>query len=319
MKKSNIPSLHGLDVRTLRLYEAVAATGNLTQAAKTNHLAIGAASRRIKNFETMIGKPLLERNSRGLRLTPAGQLIAEHVAKILEPLNALGIASMVLRRGIKGHVRVLANGAAITAHLPSTLNRFRKKHPSVLVEVEEMLSRNTAQALMQKRANIGILTDTAPSLGLASFPYRNERMLLVVPAGHPLERHHRIRFEDTLDHEYIGLTPASTIFSLLSEKARVVGKSVRIHAQVGGLDNACRMVAAGLGLTVAPEGLARSLKTALNLKLIELDGENYVFNQIVLHNNESTLTEMERHMLEHLRADREPSRQPRRAKARIEA
>jgi DNA-binding transcriptional LysR family regulator len=315
MKKSDIPSLHGLDVRTLRLYEAVAATGNLTQAAKANHLAIGAASRRIKNFETMIGKPLLERSSRGLSLTPAGQLIAEHVAKILEPLNALGIASMVLRRGIKGHVRVLSNGAAITAHLPSTLSRFRKKHPSVLVDVEEVLSRNTAQALMQKRANIGILVDTAPTLGLAHFPYRNERMLLVAPAGHPLERHTRIRFEDTLDHEYIGLTPSSSIYALLGEQARSVGKTIRIHAQVGGLDNACRMVASGLGLTVAPEGLARSLKSALNLKLIELDGDQYVFNQIVVHHNESVLTDMERHMLEHLRADREPARPSRRAKA----
>ncbi len=315
MKKSDIPSLHGLDVRTLRLFEAVAATGNLTQAAKANHLAIGAASRRIKNFETMIGKLLLERSPHGMRLTPAGQLVAEHVEKILEPLNALGIAALVLRRGIQGHVRVVSNGAAITAHLPSTLNRFRKKHPSVLVEVEEVLSRNTPQALMQKQANIGLMVDSAPTLGLANFPYRNERMLLVAPAGHPLERHTRIRFEDTLDHEFIGLSPASSIYRLLSEQARTVGKSIRIHAHVTGLDNACRMVAAGLGLTVAPERLARSLKAAFNLKLIELDGEQYEFNQIVVHNSLSTLSEMELHMLDHLRTDQEPVRTPRRAKA----
>ncbi len=314
MKKSDIPSLHVLDVRTLRLYEAVAASGNLTQAAKANHLAVGAASRRIKNFETMIGQPLLTRSSRGLTLTPAGQLIAEHVEKILDPLNALGMTSLTLRRGIKGHVRVLANGAAITAHLPSTLSRFRKKHPSVLVEVEETLSRFTAQALMQKRANIGILTHTAPALGLASFPYRNERLLLVAPAGHPLERHTRMRFEDTLTHEYIGLTPSSSIFRMLNHRARAVGKSIRIHAQVGGLDNACRMVGAGLGLTVAPENLARSLKKAYNLKLIELDGEQYEFNQIVIHNDEDKLTEMELRLLEHLRTDREQERRPSRGK-----
>lgn len=185
----------------------------------------------------------------------------------------------------------------------------------MLVEVEEMLSRHTAQAMLQKRANVGILMHTAPTLGLAHFPYRNERLLLVAPAGHPLEGMSRMRFEDTLDHEYIGLTPSSSIYRMLGEKARSAGKSIRIHASVGGLDNACRMVAAGLGLTVAPENLARSLKTAFNLKLIELDGDQYVFNQIVAYNDENTLTDMEQHLLDHLRADREPACPARRSRA----
>lgn len=316
MKKSGSPSLHGLDVRTLRLFEAVAFTGSLTQAAKANHLAVGAASRRISNFESMIGKPLLDRNSRGLRLTPAGRLIADHVTKILDPLNAMSLASLILRTGVKGHARIVANSAAIAQHLPETVARFRKVESSILVEIEEVLSSRIAQAVQQQQANIGIMNSTAPKLGLAHFPYRSERMLLVMPAGHPLSRHERVRFEETLDYEYVGLTPTSSIFRLLTEKARNSGKMIRTHAQVGGLDNACRMVGAGLGMTVCPEGLARTLKKSFNLRLAMLEGDDYEFNQIVVHNSEEKLTDSEKKLLEHLRKDSDCKNRSARGKTR---
>lgn len=314
MRKPNTSALHSLDVRTLRLFVAIVHSGSLTRAALDNHLAVGAASRRISNFESLIGAPLLERHSRGLRLTPTGHLVAEYAQKILEQVNALGNVSVGLRQGIKERVRLLSNSAAITQHLPSTLNRFRKTHPAILVEVEETLSWHTAHALQRKHANIGIMVSSSPTMGLSNFPYRNERLLLVVPEGHPLEKRQHIRFEETLDYEYIGLTPNSSIYTLLREQAKSAGKTIRIHAQVNGLDNACRMVAAGLGMTIAPEGLANSCRTALNLKLIELDGTQYRFDQIVLHNDEAHMTAPERALLKHLREDHEPSRPPRRGR-----
>jgi DNA-binding transcriptional LysR family regulator len=304
MRKPTFPALHGLDVRTLRLFESVVDAKNLTQAAKVNHLAVGAASRRISNFESLIGAPLLERHSRGLRLTPTGHLVAESVRNILDQLNGLGSISHNLRQGITDHVRLLANGVAITEYLPSIIMQFREKHPDVLVEIEESMSWNTANALLQQNASIGIVVSGVPTLGLRHFEYVTEALVLVTPRNHPLARRHRVRFTDTLDYDYIGLQPESLIYTMLREEARQAGKRVRILAQISGLYHVCSMVSAGLGLAVVPESLARSLQDAFKLATIKLEGRQFVFSETVLHIDEDKMTKTELALLEHLRNHR---------------
>ena len=305
MRKSEYLSLNGLDVRTLRLFAALVSSGNLTQAAQTNHLAVGAASRRIKSFEELIGAPLLERHSRGLRLTPMGHIVAEHVRNVLEQLDALGNVSLNLRQGIKGHVRLLANGAVINQHLPATLRRFREKHPDVMVEIEEHFSRETATKLLQHDASIGMCHSGPPILGLHSFIYRTENLVLIAPRGHPLERRRRLLFTETLDYDYVGPAPRSTIYELLRDEARRSGKNLKIRTQVNGLYNICHMVATGVGLAVIPEGIARHLQQPLDLALIQLQNPRFVFEQVVLHVDEDRMNPVELALLDHLREDRE--------------
>lgn len=307
MRKSEYLSLNGLDVRTLRLFATLVGAGNLTQAAQTNHLAVGAASRRIKGFEELIGAPLLERHSRGLRLTPMGHIVAEHVRNVLEQLDALGNVSLNLRQGIKGHARLLANGVAITQHLPATIKRFRKQHPEVLVEIEAIFTRDTASALLQQGANIGICVNGPPTLGLHQCKYRSERLVLITPKQHPLSKQRLARFVDTLSYDYIGLAPGRPIYELLREEARHAGKTMRIYTQVSGLYGICRMVSAGLGISVVPESIARSLQQTLDLAVIELQGYQYVFEQVILHVDENKMNPTELALLNHLREDREPA------------
>lgn len=308
MRKSELPPLHGLDVRTLRLFESVVETGNLTQAAKANHLAAGAASRRIHNFEALIGTPLLERYARGVRPTPTGALVADSVRGILEELNSLSSIKQNLRQGITSHVRLLCNGVAITEYLPEIIRKFRDRHPDVMVEIEESRSWETAKALQQEYARIGITAIAEnPGMGLQQFEYATEPLVLVAHRNHPLGRRQKVRFTDTLDYEYIGLEPASVIHGPLREEARQAGKVFRITAQVGGLYHACRMASAGLGLAVVPESLARSLKASFELSLIRLESRNSIFRETVIHVDESRMNPTERALLRHLRESRPQS------------
>lgn len=295
--------LHGLDVRTLRLFQAVVDAGNLTHAAKANHLAVSAASRRITNFETLIGTPLLERHARGVSLTPTGMLVAESVRNILDELNGLSNISHNSRHGINKHVRLLGNGVAITEYLPAVIRKFREKHPDVLIEIEESRSWDTAQSLQQDYARIGIaaVSNEYKSSGLNQFEYFTEPLVLVAHKSHPLGRRQRIRFVDTLDHDYIGHQLESVILGPLREEARHAGKVIRTFAQVGGFYHACRMVSAGLGLAVIPESLAYSLKTSFELAVIRLESRHSVFREIVLHVDEDRMNDTERALLDHLR------------------
>ncbi len=305
MRKPAFPALQGLDVRTLRLFEAVVKTGNLTQAARASHLAVGAASRRISNFETLIGTPLLERYARGVRPTAMGLKVAESVRNILDEVNGLSSISQNLRQGLTKHVQLLGNGVAITEYLPNVIRKFRDKHPDVLVEVEESLSWNTVNALQMSRAKIGIaaLRETEVGVGLHQFEYAREPLVLVTHKSHPLGRKQRIRFADTLDYEHIALHQESIIYSHLREEARAAGKVIRVPAQVGGLYHACRMVSANLGIAVVPQSLAQSLKQCFELSIIALENRNSgVFREVVLHVDEQRMNDSELALLNHLRS-----------------
>ncbi len=305
MRKSAFPALQGLDIRTLRLYEAVVKTGNLTQAARAHHLAVGAASRRISNFETLIGTPLLERYARGVRPTLMGLKVVESVRRILDEVNGLSGISQNLRQGLTQHVRLLCNGVAITEYLPEIIRKFRDRHPDVMVEIEESRSWETAKALQQEYARIGITAIAEnPGMGLQQFEYAAEPLVLVAHRNHPLGRRQKVRFTDTLDYEYIGLEPASVIHGPLREEARQAGKVFRITAQVGSLYHACRMASAGLGLAVVPESLARSLKASFELSLVRLESRDSIFRETVIHVDEARMNQTERALLRHLRESR---------------
>lgn len=305
MRKSAFPALQGLDIRTLRLFEAVVKTGNLTQAARANHLAVGAASRRISNFETLIGTPLLERYARGVRPTVMGLKVVESVRSILDEVNGLSSISQNLRQGLTQHVRLLGNGVAITEYLPGVIRKFRDRHPDVLVEVEESLSWNTVSALQMNRAKIGIaaLRESEINVGLHQFEFAREPLVLVTHKSHPLGRKQRIRFIDTLDYEHIALHQESINYSHLREEARAAGKVIRVPAQVSGLYHACRMVSANLGISVVPQSLAQSLKQCFELSIIPMENQGgVVFREVVVHVDEQRMNDSERALLNHLRS-----------------
>lgn len=71
-------NLHRIDLVSLSLFNLVARTGSISQGAELAMLAVGAASKRISDLETAFGVVLLERHSRGVKLTSAGQALQRH-------------------------------------------------------------------------------------------------------------------------------------------------------------------------------------------------------------------------------------------------
>ena len=85
--KRPLTNAHRVDLTSLRILLAVAQTGSITQAAEQCHLALGAASTRMKELEQRLGVELLERHARGVRLTEAGQLVLDRARAIERELG----------------------------------------------------------------------------------------------------------------------------------------------------------------------------------------------------------------------------------------
>lgn len=263
-------NLHRLDLVSLALFNQVVRSGSISGGAAQAHLAVAAASRRISDLEAAVGAALFERHSRGVALTPAGRALHTHALRILGDVNRLAAELSDHARGVVGVVRLWANTSAVTQFLPADLARFVGLHPGIRIEMHEHDSHDVVRAVLEGRADLGVFADRTPTLGLQVRPYRRDRLILVVPAGHPLARRRRAAFAEAAEHDFVSLSQGTSLAQRLSLEAAGLGKALRIRIHVRSFDAMCQMVAAGLGIAVLPDAAVRPLVRSLGLRPVAL-------------------------------------------------
>jgi DNA-binding transcriptional LysR family regulator len=112
-------------------------------------------------------------------------------------------------------------------------------------------------------ADLGVFADNVPAPGLEKYPYRRDQLMLVVPAGHPLAGLDEVAFAHALDYDFVGLNQGSSLLQRLKDAAVVLERPLRLRIQVSSFDAICRMIEAGLGIGVLPDGAVRATDTGL--------------------------------------------------------
>ncbi|MDV7212512.1 LysR family transcriptional regulator [Azotobacter beijerinckii] len=258
------------DLQSLRVFLLAAELGSLTRAAERAHLTLSAVSKRICDLERTIDCPLFVRQPRGLELTPAGRELLEHARTILDDVNRMAADIGEFAVGVRGHLRLWANTSAVLQFLPRDLAAFLAERPQVRINLEERLSEEIVAALDSGRIDIGVLADNVPAPTLELRPYRQSRLVLLVPVGHPLAKFGRVAFVDTLAYDYISLAHGTSLLRLLIDSAVTAQRILRLRMQVGSFDAISRMVEAGLGIGVVPEAAVRDERLADGLRAIPL-------------------------------------------------
>jgi DNA-binding transcriptional LysR family regulator len=257
---------------TLRILIASADLGSITRAAAYCGIATSAAAKRIQLLEAECGLPLLDRGPRGVRLTAGGEVLARHGRAAFGTLGRLTDDLRALAVGGLGSVRLHAAASSITGHpLPEALAGFARAQPGIQVELHEETSIGILQDLMEGRADLGIVTTAGPlPAGLEGCPWREDQLLVVMPADHPLTAETSLRFDTVLDHPLIAAIESGALSLLLEEQAQRRGRPVPYRIRVASTDANRRLVAAGHGIAVMPEGVARPYEAALGLRCVPL-------------------------------------------------
>ena len=149
-------NLARFDLVSIRLAVGCAQCGSLTAAAREMHLALAAASRRIRELEDALGQPLFERHARGLSVTAAGRVFVRHGLSLLQIMDQLGGELADLQQGVVRHVRLSASTAGLTQFLPPLLSRYGRAHPQIQVDLQEHVSNDVILQLREGRADVGV-------------------------------------------------------------------------------------------------------------------------------------------------------------------
>ena len=120
------------DLMTLRVFAAVAELQSISKAARREHIAVSAVSKRVSDLEEVVGAKLLHRLPRGVEPTPAGSALLHHATIILRSLEQLEGDLSECARGVKGHVRMMVNEGVVQIWVtPKRRNPFTLRAPSI--------------------------------------------------------------------------------------------------------------------------------------------------------------------------------------------
>lgn len=258
-------NLARFDFVSIRLAVLCAQTGSLTAAARACSLVLPAASRRIRDLETTIGEPLFERHSRGLHPTPAGRAFVKHGLVLLQNMDNLVEDLADLSKGVVKHVRLTASTAAINQFLPPLLAQYAQIRPEVQVDLEEQVSELVVASLRDGRSDMGAYVEGPDDKGLESRHFRQDQLVLILPAGHRLKGRKPIAFADTLDEPWISLNAGAALLMKQQQAALAAGRPFKLRMQVRSFDAVGHMVASGLGIAALPKAAVMPIVQAMGL------------------------------------------------------
>jgi DNA-binding transcriptional LysR family regulator len=290
------------DLVDLNLFRHVVEAGTITRGAERAHLALAAASTRIRNLEEAVGAALLVRQRQGVTPTQAGRTLLAHARTILRQTERMREDLGAYGGGLAGQIRLFSNTNALTEFLPEALSSFLASHTNVSIDLEERLSDEIVSLVAEGVADIGIVAATVDVSSVATYPFRKDRFVLVVANAHPLAARAKAPFSQVLDYDFVGLDRASALQRFLADKAAHIGRTLRLRVQLRSFDAVCRLVECNVGIGIVPETTARRAARTMAIVPVALSDSWAVRELKICVRNLAELPPYARRLVEHLRA-----------------
>ena len=245
----------------LRALDALATRGSVAGAAGALHLTPSAVSQQLAKLEREAGAALTEPVGRGLRLTPAGRMLAEHAAEILARVAAARLDLDRLRDQVVGELRVGAIPTSVHALAPATLARLRAAHPDLRVVLADGEAEETLPAVLAGDLDLAVVENweglPAPiPPGTSRARLCEDVIDLLLPADHRLAGPGPVALADVDDLDWVADGSATRAQNWLLQTLRAQGLEPRVTCGVRGFGMHVELVA-GVGVAALVPRLAR--------------------------------------------------------------
>ncbi len=176
-------------MRNLQIYRyiaEVAKLGSVRKAAEKLAITPSSLNRRIQSFEYEIGGQIFERNARGLRLNPAGELAVHAFKKHLADVEELKARIEDLKGNRRGRVAIKASQALLPHFLPKQVLKYQKQFPGVDFSIGVADLIEAEQALVDYDVDLAILFSALPTESFKTIARVEQSVFAIMAPGHPL-------------------------------------------------------------------------------------------------------------------------------------
>ncbi|MCB5165901.1 LysR family transcriptional regulator [Streptomyces bambusae] len=254
-----------IEARHLRVLRAVAATGSFSAAARELGCTQPAVSQQMKALEQGAGTPLLIRTGREMRLTQAGEALVRHAAGILAGLTAAEEEVAAIAGLRAGRVRLVSFPSGSSTLVPTALAAMRAAHPGTRISLVEAEPPRSVEMLREGDCDVALAfrytgaADPAEWADLVVRPVLTDKLVGLVPEGHPLAGAERVAMADLAGEPWIAGCPRCRRH--LVDVCEEAGFTPRIDFATDDYPAVVGLVGAGLGVAVLPELAVESVRT----------------------------------------------------------
>lgn len=241
-----------LNLRRIQTFVAIAELGSFRAAGEKLHRSPSAVSAHVSQLEQELGVPLLNRTTRRVSLTDAGQTLLTRCKSLFADLDSAVRELREESEVRRGRVSIGSSPAMLGSLLPPILSVFRARYPGVLLRLKEDFARNVYETLAKGETDFAI----GPRIeGLGDLEFRSlvtNPYMVVVPAASPLAAGDSVTLAQAMAHPQVVLPPETgsrqTIEILFAQR----GAAFSTQYDVKQLQTMFAMVEAGLGVAITP-------------------------------------------------------------------
>ena len=246
-----------MELRHLRYFVAVAEELSFTRAAERLHIGQPPLSHQIQALEAEVGAQLLERSKRWVRLTEAGKHFLEDARRVLELSQQAMQTARRVQRGEAGELRVgYTYSTPLTPLFANTINRYRERYPGVTLILEEVSTQRQLDALAARELDLGLIRPPEGGLPdtLQADVLREDRLILALPANHPLTAHKSITIADLEGLPFVMFPKdaGTGIYTQIIRLCRAAGFQPTIAMEAKEASTMIGLVAARCGIAIMP-------------------------------------------------------------------
>lgn len=239
-------------LRQLRVFVAVAHAGSFSRAGERIGLSQSAVSHSVKELENELGVKLLDRTTREVVLTEAGEQLAGRLERLLEELNSTLLDTRSVGHQLSGTVRVAAS-QTISAHLmPQSIAAASLEFPAIRFILHDRPQQWVLQSIRQGEVDFGIVIDPIQAGDLDCEAVLSEPFLLLCRSDHVLATRDHVPWQALQGVNLVLQDYASGSRPLIDDALARQGIEAKIVQQIGHPATLYPMVEAGIGLSVLP-------------------------------------------------------------------
>jgi LysR family transcriptional regulator, regulator for metE and metH len=259
-----------LEIRHLKLVEAIAVEGGVTRAAARLFITQSALSHQLAALEEALGVSLFRRVPRGMMLTRSGEQLLECARTVLPMLREACELVSTSESEAQGKLRISTECYTCYHWLPSRLKAFHANYPRVDVEIVVEATRRPTEALLAGELDLAIVSDPEPQAAIASRLLFEDELVAILSTEHRLAGRRSLSPRDFADERLITYSVPIQQFGFYQQFLRPAGVTPARISRVDLTEAIVEMVKANLGIAVlARWAIARHLNAA-TLKALPL-------------------------------------------------
>lgn len=237
-----------LSLQQLRIFLAVARRLSFTRAAEELFLTQPAVSVQVQKLERAAGYPLFEQFGKRVRLTPAGELFCRYAERILALEAELQAALAELSDACQGVLGIGASTTIGVSILPLLLQRFRARHPGVVLRLHIGNVPDVAQRVRDGQLDLGLIAGDHPHEHLQSRPFLDDEVILVVPPTHRWASCAAIGPRELSGEPFILRERGSTTRATVEQALASAGVALHVVAELNNNEALLEAVELGIGV-----------------------------------------------------------------------